>query len=240
MRKSNFSLKYFYLLVCCFAAILNPIQAQIPRLYFGKGAVDSSFYMKLESNKIIPEGIKTQALIALSYYPELKKVKIIFRVLEKKIPLTTRPDLLSLFKRREKRAYIITISSKSDKQLTPILFFKLPYNAQIGVLGHELAHVSDFNTKSTLELISLFFKMLSSGFVDSFEFNTDLICINHGLGYKLLDWSKYVRKVLNIDNWGGASNKNSLVKNGSKKQRYMNPETIEKYIASNPDYQNIK
>lgn len=240
MLKSNFSLKYFYLLVCCFAAILNPIQAQIPRLNFGRNSSDSSIYVGFESNKIIPDEFKTQALIALSYYPELKKVKIIFRILEKKTPLTTQPDLLSLIKSREKRIYIITISSKSDKKLTPILFFNLPFNAQIGVLGHEMAHVSDFNSKSTLELISLFFKMLSSDFVDHFEFNTDLISINHGLGYQLLDWSKYVRKALDIDNWGGASNKDSLEKTGSKKQRYMNPETIEKYIASNPNYQNVK
>lgn len=239
MRKTTFSLKYSYLLVCCLAAILISMQAQIPRLYFGKHATDSSFYMGLESNKIIPEGIKTQALFALSYYPELKKVKIIFRIREKKTPLTTRPDLLSLLKNRQKRSYIITISSKSDEKLTPILFFNLPLNAQIGVLGHELAHVSDFNNKSTIELISLFFKMFSSDFVDRFEFNTDLICINHGLGYQLLDWSKYVREALKINNWGGASNEDSLKKNGSKKQRYMNPETIEKYIASNPIYQNL-
>ena len=240
MLKSNFTLKYFYLLVFCFTAILNPIQAQIPRLCFDKNSNASSFYGGLESNKTIPEGIKTQAIIALSYFPELKKVKIIFRVREKKIPLTTRPDLISLFKNRGKRVYIITISSKSNEKLSPILFFKLPYNAQIGVLGHELAHVSDFNTKSTLQLISLFFKMISSDFVDQFEFNTDLICINHGLGYQLLDWSKYVRKVLDIDNWGGASNKDSLERTGSKKQRYMNPVTIEEYIALNPVYKSVR
>jgi hypothetical protein len=240
MRKLNFSLKYFYLLVCCFAAIHIPMQAQIPRLSFINCAVVSSLHMSGESNKIIPDEIKTQALIALSYYPELKKVKIIFRILEKKIPLTTRPDLFSLLKNRQKRVYIITISSKSNKKLSSILLSNLPFNAQIGVLGHELAHVSDFNRKSTLELISLFFKMLSSGFIDRFEFNTDLICINHGLGYQLLNWSKYVREVLKINNWGGASAKNSLKKTGSENQRYMNPETIEKYIAANPIYQNVR
>ena len=48
--------------------------------------------------------------------------------------------------------------------------------------------------------------------VDKFESRTDLICINHGLGYQLLDWSKSIRENLKVVNWRGAENIDSKSK----------------------------
>lgn len=233
-------IKYFACLICCFTISFSIAKAQTPVMCFDKNCIDTNYYATFAHNKIIPTEIKTQVLIALSCYPELNDTKIIFRFREKVTPLSSRPKFTSAFKNKQNRTYVITISTKSNNKFSPIIFSKLPFNAQIGVLGHELAHVADFNSKSSTQLIGLSFKMFNTKFVDHFEFNTDHICINHGLGYQLYDWSKFVRIALNIKEWKGAEANYSSEKDIPNKQRYMNPETIEKYIASNVIYQSLK
>jgi hypothetical protein len=55
-------------------------------------------------------------------------------------------------------------------------------------------------------------------------------CIEHGLGYQLLAWSVQVREKLQVKEWKNVSAKSSS-------ERYMNPETIEKYIKESKKYQ---
>ena len=219
---------------------ISNAKAQVPIKNFDGKVFDADQYSEFISNKKIPESIRSQALRALSFYPELKNTHIIFRFRKRRTPLSSRPQVLSTFKKKENRKYVITISTKSNKKLAPILFFNLPYNAQIGVLGHELGHITTYDTMHTGQLLSLIFKLLSSKYTDEFEFNTDLIGINHGLGYQLLDWSKYVRSALDIPEWRGADDFYSSNDEGVIKQRYMNPQTIERFILSNPIYTNFK
>lgn len=187
------------------------------------------------SNKIIPAEYKKQTLIALSFFPELKNVQIEFRVKQTcKAPLTTAPSFKSILLPPSKRKYIITIRNLQSKTLEPILFENLPYNAQIGVIGHELSHVVDFNNQSSSQLIAMGIKHVSYQYVDHFEYKTDSICIAHGLGYQLLDWSKYVRLSLHRANWIGAGSIEE--ENMTKRERYMNPSTILKRIEEEPIY----
>lgn len=211
------------------------LNAQTPVVNFEEQDIQVSDLEKFQINKKIPESIKKQVLIALSYYPELKDLNIIFRIKKTKTPLTSRPRFFDVFKKKKNRTYVITISSSSNKALTPILFDNLPFNAQIGVIGHELAHIVEYNTKSSLEIVGLLFKLMKPSFVDSFEFNTDKRAITQGLGYQLLDWSKYVREALSITEWKGASNL-SNDNPSTEGQRYMNPETIKKYIEASEIY----
>ena len=189
------------------------------------------------TNKIIPTEYKKQILIALSFFPELKNVSIEFRVKQTcKAPLTTIPSFSSVLKSPAKRKYIITIRNLQSKNLEPILFENLPYNAQIGVIGHELSHVTDFNRQSSLQLICNGMKHVSYRYVDHFEYNTDSICVAHGLGYQLLTWSEYVRLSLHRDNWIGAGSVEEEKR--SNRERYMNPLTILKKIREEPIYVN--
>jgi len=64
------------------------------------------------------------------------------------------------------------------------------------------------------------------------EFTTDMSCINHGLGYQLLDWSTNVRENLKRVNWLGAVNLNNDVQS----ERYMNPNTIINIIKNHSLY----
>lgn len=220
--------------------VITNTKAQTPVKFYDRNCIDSSYYATYSNNKVIPSEMNKQALIALSCYPELENVQIVFRFREKVTPLSSRPKVFSALRKVANRTYVINISTKSIITVSPILFSNLPFNAQIGVLGHELAHIVDYNSKNTSQLILLAFKMFNRTFVDRFEFNTDSSCINHGLGYQLYDWSKYVRTALGIKEWKGAEANYSLENDIPYNQRYMNPETIEKYIASNTIYQGLK
>lgn len=220
-----------------FLLLCTQLSAQVPVKHFLKEAFEPQDYIVYGNNKKIPRGIRPQALIALSYYPELQDTKIIFRLRKRRTPLASRPQIWSVFKKRKNRTYIITVSTRTNEELTPILFSNLPYNAQIGVLGHELGHTLHYSARSSLQLIGLSFKLLKSKNTDAFEFNTDRISIEHGLGYQLYDWSSYVRKVLNIPVWRGASEALIAEKDTGIDQRYMNPETIERYMDQYPIYE---
>ena len=173
-------------------------------------------------------------LIALSYFPELKDVKIVFRLRNRKTPLATRPTFFSMFCSAKKRTYVITISKKSTNYLNTIIFKNLNYNAQIGVLGHELSHISDYLNKGFGKMVVIAKnELLSPTEVDKREFNTDLDCNNHGLGFQLLDWSINVRENLKRANWLGAVN----LSNDEKSERYMNPSTIMEVLSKHPLYQ---
>lgn len=219
-----------------FLLSISNAKAQVPIRNFEGKVFDADQYAEFAANKKIPEAIKSQTLRALSFYPELKNVHIIFRFRKRRTPLSSRPQVLSTFKKRKNRKYVITISTKSNKNLDPILFFNLPYNAQIGVLGHELGHITEYDTMRTGQLLTLIFKLFNSQYTDEFEFNTDLIGIEHGLGYQLYDWSQYVRSALDIPEWRGADDFYSSNDEKVTKQRYMNPKSIEKFMESNSIY----
>jgi len=207
------------------------VTAQTPVSCFDQNCTDSTYYIRFTTQKSFPDIVRNSALIALSFYPELKETKIIFRLRKQLTPLSSRLQYTSVLRKRGNRVYVVTISRSSNSRFEPINFIKLPFNAQIGVIGHELAHISYFNRKSIPELVGLLFKKINTKFVDHYEFNTDSTCIYHGLGYQLCDWSQYVRTSLKIEEWKGI-NANYDQEGGAKiRQRYMNPETIKRHIA---------
>ena len=179
-------------------------------------------------NKTIPIEFDSIINIALAYYPELCSTKIKFKGKRKMAPLSARPTLVSIFRRPSKRTYLIFISNKTNPKFSPILLKNLSLNAQIGVIGHELGHLSEYQSKRFFFFISLALKHFSKKSIDKFEFNTDKRCIEHNLGYQLLAWSKEVREKLNMNKWGGANN--------PKRERYMNPDTIQNIINSSTNY----
>jgi hypothetical protein len=173
-------------------------------------------------NKTIPPQFEKQIRVALAYYPTLKNTKIIFKIKKTRSPLAAAPTFWSAFRRASKRTYIITISSESSVPfLNKILLDSLGFNAQIGVLGHEISHILEFNSKNSLFFVGLVLRNLSKKSIDKFENDTDRRCIEQGLGYQLLAWSTEVRGNLKIKEWRGADNLGE-----QKRERYMSPPTI--------------
>lgn len=232
-----FKIVLFGLILVLFS---NKIKAQDVVKTFYQDSLTNEELVNLKSefgnHKTLIAGYEQQMLIALSYFPELKDIKIKFRLKTRATPLATRPSFFSMFRSSKKRTYVITISKKSIK-LEAITFKNLTYNAQIGVLGHELSHVSDYLNKGFGKMVVIVKNELCCPKeIDKMEYNTDLSCINHGLGYQLLEWSTNVRKNLKIENWLGTVN----LSTDGKRERYMNPSTIMEILSKHPRYQEIK
>jgi len=136
-------------------------------------------------NTVLPKGFELPALIALSHYPELKDVVIEFKFKKTKVAHTSQPKISTLLRTRKKRTYQIIISNEVKPSLENTMLTNLPYNAQIGVLGHELAHTADYESMSNWQLMVLGIKYSFKKFRIKFERNTDQIAINHGLAYQL-------------------------------------------------------
>jgi hypothetical protein len=236
MSHENFFKKV--LLILIFALFSKELRAQEIINAFNENSFSEQELAMLKStygqNKTLIKDYEKQILITLSYFPELKDVNIIFRERNRKTPLATRPTFLSMFRQAKKRSYIITISNKSTNYLNSIIFKNLTFNAQIGVLSHELAHISDYLNKGFGKMLVIAKnELFCPKAVDALEYSTDLSSINHGLGYQLLEWSTNVRVNLKRENWLGAVN----LSEDKKSERYMNPSTITEIISKHPLYQ---
>lgn len=219
---------------------ISTAQAQTVKKEFSESEIDSATYRNLLNeygkNKILPAGFEKQALIALSFYPELRDTEILFRLKDRRTPLETRPTLFSCLKKKENRVFIITISKQSMNFLGPILLKNLSFNAQVGVIGHELSHVADFRTKNLFQTIGIALGHLSKKYMDHFENNTDRRCIDYGLGYQLLSWSEEVREKLNLKDWMGADHVEESIEGKENRERYMSPQSIQTIIDNSSLY----
>lgn len=146
-------------------------------------------------NKIIPEYIKYEATQALSYYPELADVPIEFKLTKKmnSSVMKAQPKFLSLFKSREKREYIILISRHFDIQKMELHTSYIPREVLIGWLGHELGHIMDYHTRSSINLIGFGFKYLfSDSFIRKAEQTADRYAIRHNMKDYILETKNYI------------------------------------------------
>lgn len=171
--------------------------------------------------KILPQNFEIQALVALSHYPELRNEYIEFRFKKAKSAHAAHPDFLSLFKARNKRKYIVIISPKVKKHLENSRLEHLNYNAQIGVLGHELAHIADYSQRNFCEILDFGIRYTRNKTIAEIETATDMSAIEHGLGYQLLAWSESVHKMLEADRRG---------------ERYLKPKQIKKVLSEHHLY----
>lgn len=148
-------------------------------------------------NKILPEGYEAPALRALSHYPELAEVPVEFSFRKNPVSHSSRPHNGSLFCGKKRRRYLIIISTEVSELLEPGRLPYLSYNAQIGVLGHELAHTVDYLERGLGNLMGLGIRYSTSKKVTQrWERFTDSTAIHHNLGPQLMTWSKEVHHIL--------------------------------------------
>ena len=153
------------------------------------------YYDSLHSNygskkKFVKE-FELQALIALSYYPELKDVPITFQYHDIKTTMEVRPEFGSAIKNHN-RKYIIFIDNNTHHN-EGVLLGDVPFNAQIGVIGHELAHIMDFEQRSVKRII-----LLASGYEvfknhARYERSIDEYAIGRGLGWQLMEFADFIQ-----------------------------------------------
>lgn len=150
------------------------------------------------NNKELPEGYELQALLALSHYPELRDVKIKFVLNDVDIAISSRPHWTGVFKGAKRRTYLVVIDTEREGPRPSLILKNQPFNAQVGILGHELAHTVYYLNRS-------FFGIGGDGFCQltacrvNFERDTDLRLIEYGLGWQRFDHSMFLR-TSNIEN----------------------------------------
>lgn len=177
--------------------------------------------------KELPEGFELQTLLALQHYPELRNTHIEFIVKKAFIPLASRPTIFSLIRKRDKRTYRVIISDESLPQMESVLLKNLPFNAQVAIIGHELAHAADYQTMNNTRLMWTGILYFWGPFRASMEKGTDLRTIEHGLGWPLLEYAEYVREVSGI----------SERQTNFMDKFYMNPDEIRAVIRKSELYE---
>ncbi len=144
------------------------------------------------TNKELPQGFELQALIALSHFPELKDIRIRFVVANVGIPLSSRPHWLSMLRSAKNRTYQVIIDNDRDGSRQALLLKNQPFNAQIGIIGHELAHTVYYLKRSFFEILTDAICQFSDCRI-GFERATDTRLIRYGLGWQRYDHALYVR-----------------------------------------------
>jgi hypothetical protein len=154
-----------------------------------------SLLQKVDGNKGLPEGFEKAAAIAYSAYPELRQVEIDMALTQYGAPMESTFDLPSLFLPWKKRKYLILLNDNRDSHFDPILLRALPFDAQVGILAHELGHVAYYDKLNVLQVAKWgLMYLFDDDFRATHERTTDLMPVYHGLGSQIYQYAYYVRK----------------------------------------------
>jgi hypothetical protein len=188
-----------------------------------KPDADELIFLRTEfgKNKIIPPQYEYNILKALSFYPELKKIHIQIQLKNHATaPYGTAPATYDIFLRPGKRKYTITLQEQAQYPIEPTLFKNLPEEARLGIIGHELAHVVQYNRCSGAELLAVLLKYpLQFSFRKKMEMGADKIAIEHGLGEHLYYHATFIRSIPGYEEKRKKINK-----------LYLLPDEIREYI----------
>lgn len=156
----------------------------------------------INAQHITPQIIKKEALIALSYYPQLKDTEIEFRLKDniKKSTMQAQPVFGSLLRSKKKRKYLVLISKKFKISGKEFKTTDVDSDILIGWLGHELGHILDYQNRSSLNLMWFGIKYsLSDNYIKEAERAADSYAVNSGMANYILKTKKFILNNAEID-----------------------------------------
>lgn len=209
----------FALLILTIMIYIGDIHANCKHLYISISYRDS-LQLNLEQSKKLKSDFAAQLKIVRSYYPELDNTYI--ECVRKNISTTmaARPNIAKLLTNPTNRKYIIYIDNKVNGA-NGLLYDSLSFDAQIGIIGHELAHILDYINKNSFGLLLKGFKYsFSKAYKKHMERSTDLVTIQHGLGLPLYKFAAFVQN----------SSQVSTAYKKFKRHYYMSPNEILDYL----------
>ena len=118
--------------------------------------------------EVLPE-YRIPIFTALSYYPDLVGVKITFAYSEESTTMASRPQVMSLFSKQ--RHYRILVNNKLD--FDGILLKDVPAEAQVGIIGHEIAHIVEYEKRNWLGILQIGSMLLTKNGSRTLERATD-------------------------------------------------------------------
>lgn len=179
-------------------------------------------------NKQVDNNLQPAFYAALMYYNQLSGHKIKVKYGNIKTTMQCRPLICSVFRQKNKRGYKIIVDNKKILN-NGVLFSDLLFNAQVGVFGHELAHIVDYSQKNNCQIIIFGIQYLFPLKRQAVEHKIDKIAIEHGLGFQVSDFAEYVFNSSNVDK----------KYRQYKKRFYYNPGQIHQIIFDTPLYSNF-
>lgn len=145
-------------------------------------------------NKGLPVGFEIAAAIAFSAFPELKEAKIDMILTQDGAPMESTLKIWSLFGPRKNRHYLILLNDAQNSFFDPILLRSLPFDAQVGILAHELGHIVYYHELNIFAFGKWGLKYLDDDeFRAAHERSTDLMPVFHGLGSQIYQYAYFVR-----------------------------------------------
>ena len=208
-------------------AVKFPVRQPVPDVSDSLESHYTRLSKEVGENKEIPPGYEKQVLYALSYFPELTHTKIRFKIKKStRGIIATRPTIGSLLRKSSKRTYIVLINDSTKGRSLPV-FSKSDVNGQVGILGHEFCHIVYFSNSTGLDLLGLAISHISRRYMDRFEYKTDSMDIERGLGYQLIAWNEYLQKGFKARYPNGTMPPGLTVAS----KRYMSIEQIKKQMA---------
>ena len=109
-----------------------------------------------------------------------------------------------------------------------LLLKNLPFNSQVGVIGHELSHTVYYLNRNFVQITGVGIHYFFPKFRGRFEKDTDIRTINHGMGWLLYDFAKFVRALPDMQQHEDWIDK-----------FYLNHYEIIEYMKVIPDYKMI-
>ena len=178
-----------------FLVVMSYLVFQLWTLDLNTGLSKNQAGSELIKNKLIPSELKEEILEALTYFPELEKIKIEFRFKDEidGAFMQAQPKVASLFNSAKFRTYVVNIKKHFQSKDSVILMSSLPKNVLVGWLGHELGHILDYHGKDFFSVTELGIGyVLSDDYVKSTEFRADFNAIQHGLKDKILATKNFI------------------------------------------------
>ena len=155
-------------------------------------------------------------LKALTFYPELCDKKIRLKYGRISTSMAAYPQIISVFRKRDNRTYKVVLT-KNPQQL----IYDAPFDACVGVMGHELAHVLDYIDKTGFQLAWTGVRYLGKNYRRNMERRTDMVTIERGLGWQIYSFKYFVAHEADI----------SEKYRKYKLDMYMKPEEIFEIIS---------
>lgn len=147
------------------------------------------------NTKGLPEGFEVAAAIAYSAFPQLKDVKIDMILTNGGAPMESTVDITSLIGPRKNRRYRILLNDDQESYFKPILLRALPFDAQVGILAHELGHIVYYEDLNIFAFGKWGLRyLMEQDFRATHERTTDLMPVYHGLGSQIYQYAYFIRK----------------------------------------------
>ncbi len=164
----------------------------------------------------VPDYLTKQFTLICQLFPELAQTNISLKFRSISMTMQARPNIWTVL--GGKREYFVFINTERSKN--GLLLEDIPFNAQIGIIAHELCHIIDYHFKTNWEIIKTGFWYLKKRNQEDYEKAVDYLVIKKGLGHQLRDWSHFV-----------LNNSNLTTKyKQTKETYYLKPEQIDQCI----------